>query len=130
MVLADTSIWIEYLRHGATGKGARIDALLEGGELLLCGPVAAEIFAGVPQASRATLWETFLALPWAELGREEWRSVGETATELRRRGQSPPLTDIAIGVAAARAGAQLWTADGDFERIAEVLGELEIVGLE
>jgi predicted nucleic acid-binding protein len=36
-----------------------------------------------------------------------------------------PLTDIEIAVAAIESGAALWTRDGDFERIAQVVPELK-----
>ena len=37
-----------------------------------------------------------------------------------------PLTDVEIDVAAVAAGAQVWTRDADFHRIASVLEELQI----
>lgn len=98
-----------------------LDALLERGEVVLCGPVAAELLAGTPPDRSAELWTLLVGLPWVELGRSQWMRVGEVAAELRRRGQSVPLTDIEIAVAAADGSAQVWTDDADFQRIAKVL---------
>jgi predicted nucleic acid-binding protein len=91
----------------------------------LCGPVAAELIAGTASSRRAELWQLLASLPWAEIGRAEWRRVGEVAAELRAACQAVALTDIEIAVAAVSSGAQLWSRNSDFTRIETVLGELE-----
>jgi predicted nucleic acid-binding protein len=47
---------------------------------------------------------------------------------LRQAGQTLPLTDLVIAVAAARAGYVLWSLDSDFERIVPALDGLELYG--
>jgi len=101
-------------------------ALLDSGEVATCGPVAAELLAGAEGEVAERIWETLSSLPWAELGPPAWREVGATARRLRASGQALPLTDIAIAVAAARAGHTLWGLDSDFERICGALPELEL----
>lgn len=90
----------------------------------MCGPVAAELVAGTAQRQRAALWELLAGLSWSDIGRAQWRRVGEAAAALRDRGASVPLTDVEIAVAAVEAGASLWTRDRDFDRIAAALPEL------
>jgi predicted nucleic acid-binding protein len=125
-VLADTSVWVEYLRRGQAGKSARLDDLLARGEVVLCGPVVAELVAGAATARRAELTALLNALPWVDLRRPEWVQVGELAARLRDHGVTTALTDVEIAVAAVAAGAELWTWDSDFARIAEVLGSLSL----
>lgn len=125
MVLADTSIWIDYLRADADVR-PRMKSMLEARQLMTCGPVVAELLAGVRDRQAEALWESLIALRWAPLPADLWLAVGEAAGELRRRGRRLPLTDVAIGVAAARAGARLWTLDSDFERVADVVTDLEL----
>jgi predicted nucleic acid-binding protein len=72
------------------------------------------------------MWTTLSSLPWAQLDQPAWREAGEAAARLRRSGRTPALTDLAIAVAAARAGFALWTLDSDFELIREVLQGLEL----
>ena len=120
-VLPDTSIWVDYLRHGRRGNAFALDDLLRLGQVVICGPVVAELLAGTQQRDRDELWALFQALPWAPLGRREWRQAGEAAATLRERGMTVPLTDLAIAVSADAADAELWTRDSDFERIATVL---------
>jgi len=124
-VLADTSVWVDYLRRGPSGAAADLDRLLHAGEIVLCGPVVAELLAGAGPAHRGDLWQLFSSLPWAEFGRAQWRRVGEAAAALRERGESVALTDVEIAVAATDAGAALWSRDADFVRIAGVLDDLD-----
>ncbi len=100
--------------------------LLDSGEVVACGPVAAELLAGAEGKVAERMWETLSSLPWVELDSPGWREVGTVAGRLRRDGQALPLTDLAIAVAAARGGHALWGLDSDFERIAPVLDGLEL----
>ena len=125
-LVADTSVWVEYLRRGAQGWAAELDELLQRREVLMCGPVLAELVAGLPSDRRSGFWVRWQALPWAELERSSWLRAGALAGDLRRRGATVPLTDIVIAVAAARAGATLWSADADFERLTAVMDDLTL----
>lgn len=126
MVLPDTSIWISYFRSSSGAEGDRLEALVEAGEVAICGPVLAELLGGARDAQRAAIMETVADLPWADLEPAAWQDVGTAAHRLRQAGQTLSLTDLAIAVAAARAGYSLWSLDSDFERIAPVLDGLEL----
>jgi hypothetical protein len=126
VVLPDTSIWIPYFRSGGGAEGDRLEALIEAGEVALCGPVFAELLGGAGEAQRASIVDTAGGLPWAGLDRAAWQDIGALAHRLRLAGQALPLTDLAIAVAAARSGYVLWSLDSDFERIAPALEGLEL----
>lgn len=126
-VLPDTSIWVDYLRSGTAGPAATLDDLLERESAVVCGPVLAELLAGAPPERRDELWHALEALPWADLARSDWQRVGELGHDLRAAGDSVPLTDLAIAVAAVSAGASLWTNDSGFARIRSALPELELL---
>ncbi len=123
-VLADSSIWIDYLRHGPRGVGARLDSLIATNDLLVCGPVVAELLAGASGQTSEGVWQSLAGLPWAELSRDDWRAVGVVAARLHAIGRPAALTDIEIAVAARGAEAMLWTHDEDFDRIGDALGGL------
>ncbi|MGH9304066.1 MAG: PIN domain-containing protein [Acidimicrobiales bacterium] len=125
-VLADTSIWVEYLRRGRESKAARLDDLLVAGDLVTCGPVVAELLAGAKSPGRGRLWLLLTSLPWADLGPVQWQSVGEAAGRLRERGETVALTDIEISVAAVDSSSRLWTRDSDFKRVRSVLPALQL----
>ena len=126
MLLPDTSIWVAYLRVGSGDLTRKLTAALERREVLACGPVVAELVAGARPHDRQTLLSSLAGLPWADLDRRAWHSVGLLAAELRDRGQVLPLTDLEIAVAAQSAGAALWTADRHFERLTPLLDGLEL----
>jgi len=125
-LLPDTSVWVDYLREGASGAAAALDRYLEEESVLVCGPVLAELLAGTASDRRDDLWLALGNLPWAELDHAGWRRAGEIGHDLRRSGRSVPLTDVVIAVACVRAGASLWTWDRDFDAIRDVLPELEL----
>ena len=125
-VLPDTSIWVEFLRHGTGGPAAALDDLLAEEIVLVTGPVVAELLAGTARRASDELWLTLSSIPWADLDPPAWRQVGLVASELRARGESMAVTDLAIAVAAVRAGASVWTRDLDFARIQVVLPQLEL----
>lgn len=126
MVLADTSVWVDFARRGAQGRAAALRGLLDAGEVAICGPVVAELLAGVDGEVAERMSATFASLPWAALDQSGWQDVGTVARRLRRSGQTLPVTDLAIAVSSVRAGHVLWTFDSDFERIVEVVDGLEL----
>lgn len=125
-VLPDTSVWVQFFRKGRNGPARELAGFLEQRDVLACGPVVAELLVGTNQEDRGAVWDAVGALPWAELDRIAWRQAGEVGYALRRQGIAVPLTDIVIAVASVRAGALLWTADRDFERIQRVFVELDL----
>jgi len=124
-ILPDTSIWVRYFRTGNDAASAELDRLLAEKSVVGCGPVLAELLTGTAAKQRDALWLAVGTTGWAGLDREAWRRVGEVAGDLRSRGLSVPLTDVAIAVSAVRADAALWSDDSDFDRVGEVLPELE-----
>jgi predicted nucleic acid-binding protein len=126
VILADTSVWVEYLRRGERGWAWELDELLARGEIVMCGPVLAELLAGVPAERRSDYALRLRALPWSELDRDGWLRAGLVRGDLRRDGFIASLVDVVIAVSAVRAGATLWTADAAHEHLAAAMGDLRI----
>ncbi|HWA53438.1 MAG TPA: PIN domain-containing protein [Solirubrobacterales bacterium] len=126
MVLADTSVWVDFARRGDRGRAGDLRGLLDGGEVSTCGPVVAELLAGAEGEVAERISATLASLPWAGLDPGLWREVGVAARRLRKLGHSMPLTDLVIAVAAARAEHVLWSFDSDFEQIREVIDGLSL----
>lgn len=134
MILADTSIWVEYLRtgppppneSGSASPAEALDAAIQREQVLTCGPVAAELLAGARGRQRDELAEQLGAQPWIDIKRSDWLTIGHTAAKLQERGQTTPLIDVQIAICAVTAEAELWTLDHDFERIAGVLDGLRV----
>ncbi len=126
MFLPDTSVWVAYLRAGAEEVTHELTTALDQREVLACGPVLAELIVGARPDDRPSLMASLAGLPWVELDRQAWQSVGLLAAELRDRGQMLPLTDLEIAVAAHTSGAALWTSDQHFRRIEPLLAEFDV----
>ena len=124
-VLPDTSIWVDYLR-GVDPVASELDRLLTAEPPTMCGPILAELLAGVASTQRDELWLALASLPYVELDRGSWALAGELAQELRARGCVVPLVDLVIAIAAVRADVALWTRDRDFDRVAEIFSELRL----
>lgn len=124
MILADSSLWIDYLRGVSSDAADALDERLAARDVLMCGPVAAELLAGEQPGERMRLWDLFTVMPWADLDRADFFSAGDAAALLRAEGRPVALYDVLIAAAAA-GRATLWTRDRDFERIAEVLDSLD-----
>jgi len=125
-VLADSSIWIHYLRGGDTGPAAGFTEALKADRVATCGPVVAEVMRGAPSDRRADLDAALRGLRWAPLEFAHWAEIGMVARRLAERGQTAGFPDVAIAVAAAHGGLRVWTTDHDFERIATALPGLEV----
>ncbi len=123
-VLADTAIWVDFLKVGARGPAADLAILLRDREVVLCGQVVAELLAGTQPRQREGLWTLLSGLPWLELRPRGWRRVGELAGDARRRGYTLPLTDVQIAVLALENRVELWSRDAHFTQISASVPEL------
>jgi len=126
VIVADTSVWIEYLRSGERGWAWELDELLARGEIVMCGPVLAELVAGVPSGRRSDYAIRLRALPWSGLDRDGWLRAGLVRADLRRTGFTASLIDVAIAVSAVQAAASLWTGDSAHERMAAAMSDLTV----
>lgn len=129
MILADTSIWIDYLRGVPSAAVDELDERLGAHEVLMCGPVAAELLTGVDAKERLRMWEILSSMTWADIGRSDWFVAGDVRAELRERGVQVSLPDVLIAGAAVNRAA-LWTRDQQFSAIAEMLETLDLRLLE
>jgi len=123
-VLADTSIWVDFLKVGARGPAAELATLLRDRQVVLCGQVVAELLAGTRPEQRDGLWTLLSGLPWLELRARGWRRVGELAGDARSSGYTLPLTDVQIAVLALENEAELWSRDAHFAQIGQLVAGL------
>jgi predicted nucleic acid-binding protein len=124
-VLADTSIWIEYLR-GQEPTASQLERLVGRGEALVCGPVLAELLAGARSDADADELLALTSLHFVEVTRQTWRRAGDVARMLRGLGEIVPLLDVVIGMACTQARLPLWTHDRHFAQLRSALPELEL----
>jgi hypothetical protein len=120
VVLVDSSSWIHFLRsNGDPEVRSRVEAALISGDACWCPLVRLELWNGAAgDRDRKTLRDFESVLPELAIDDEVWADAYELARRARSVGVSVPATDIVIAACARRHGADLETADVDFERLA------------
>lgn len=120
MILVDSSSWIHFLRPNGDPKvRSRVEAALTSGEACWCPLVRLEMWNGAAgDRDRKSLRDFEDVLLELAIDDDVWAGAYELARRARSAGVSVPATDILIAACARRHGADLETADSDFERLA------------
>ena len=101
-------------------KKALTRALVEG-QVHRSPLILAELIQGARSDREAALLKAnLLALPATPSSTDVWLRTGELGRKLRRKGQTVPLTDLAIAASAELGSLELWHADRHYEQIAQV----------
>lgn len=128
MILVDTSSWIHLLRpNGDPAVRARVEAALKSGEACWCPIVQLELWNGARGArERKVLREFARVLPEASIDTEVWAMAYELAIRARTAGVTVPATDVLIAACALRHGADLESADSDFDHLDQIGGPIRL----
>ena len=118
MLIADSSIWVHYLRDPSSPAGRALGSLLRNESVVMAGPVLAEILQGARSEADSVVLASHLdALPYVDADYDTWVRAGELGAYLRKRGLKVALADLAIAALAMRHSLALYTLDSDFKRI-------------
>jgi predicted nucleic acid-binding protein len=126
LVLVDTSSWIHFLRpDGEAVVRTRVEAALESGAARWCPIVRLELWNGAGgERERSVLRDFERRIPELAITPEVWSGAYDLARLCRSAGVTVPATDLLIAACARHHGAALEQADGDFDRIADVLRDV------
>jgi predicted nucleic acid-binding protein len=113
-VLVDTSVWVDFFRHGESPASRELDHLLEEGQAVLCGIVELELLQGLRASDKPFLTELISGLPYIETIREDFQKSGEILGALRAKGFQIPATDGLIATLCLRHDLSLLTLDRHF----------------
>lgn len=118
MVIADTSVWIEYLKGGSESARTALRNLIRAGQVAMVGVVLAELLQGcrTSRESGAILSEV-TGLSFLETDFAAWRRTGELSASLRAAGITLPMSDVVIAALAMEHNCQVLTLDPHFEQI-------------
>ena len=107
--------------QGDEAVRARVHAALTNGEACWCPLVQLELWNGARGRQEHRVLRDFArVLPELPMDAPVWQAAHELARRARGRGITVPATDVAIAACALRHGAELETADSDFELLASV----------
>ena len=115
MILVDTSVWVNHLRHGDD----ELAALLRAGEVACHTFVTGELACGNIR-NRAELLALLSTLP--HLPKAEDAEVIEFIGQHRLMGKGLGLIDIHLLASCVIAGIGLWTRDGKLRQAASIVG--------
>jgi tRNA(fMet)-specific endonuclease VapC len=116
-ILVDTSVWIAFLR-GTEPHRKTLARLLSEGRVAITGIVKAEIIQGVKSTKEEEcLLAALNAVDSLEITDGTWVSAGRLALEMRRKGTTVPLTDIALAALAMEHDVSVLTLDKHFNSI-------------
>lgn len=125
MVIADTSVWVDFLRGAEAPHCETFSFLLEEQEIALCDRVLQEVLQGVRgDAQFRRLRARLLALPCYNLGGHDLAvQAARNYRRLRSLGVTPrSATDVLIATFCIDDGHELLHSNRDFEPFARHLG--------
>ncbi|MEK6680377.1 MAG: PIN domain-containing protein [Nitrospirota bacterium] len=115
-ILVDTNIWIEFFKSRSE-IGDRLEALIIGNSVWVCGVVIFELLQGVKsEAEKSKILWPLSNLQYAEMSKPLWQKAGELSTSLRKRGLILPLSDILISIIAIEYDLSVFTLDKHFKQ--------------
>ena len=118
MVIVDTSVWIQAFTARSTAEHKELDGLLNQNQVVMVGPVLAEILQGARSLEEFNRLRVRLAaLPYAAATRETWDQSGALSYQLRQQGNPVGLVDLLISALALEHDHQLYTLDNHFHRV-------------
>ena len=122
LVLADTSVWIDFLNTSGSEEAEKLAALLDEDKVCILPMIRAEVLSGArTEREFQDLKEKLSALPSLEEPEDLWDNAAWARFRLARRGIASSLLDIVIALNASRHHCPLLTRDKEFRQIAHVL---------
>lgn len=118
MIIADTSVWIDFLRSRRSRNGDAIARLIDTEQLALPGIVLTELLRGTRGGVQRERLEAELeGATFIEMTSAAWRRAGILMADLDSRGSPIPPSDALIAAAALEFGHELFTRDKHFDRV-------------
>ena len=118
MVIADTSAWIAFQTKPDSKLGREFDALLADDEIVMVGPVLAELLQGARSESDFSFFaERLGALAFLEADQETWIKAGELNYQLRARGRIIPMADLIVSALAIQHDIPVYTSARDYQEV-------------
>jgi hypothetical protein len=118
LVIADTSIWIDYLSGRNARVGDAVARLIDDAKMALVGIVLMELLRGTRgEGEQRRLEDQLHGVVFIEMTIGAWRRAGVMSAELDTQGTPTPRSDVIIAALALEHGLELYTRDKHFERI-------------
>jgi len=121
LILADTSVWISFLRGSGIQFQERLVPLIMADRLATTPIIIMEILAGAKSEKEYDkLSKDLAALRYFDVSAKLWQRAGKLGYTLRHKGISVPLTDTLIAAVAMENNVLLLHNDRHYEMIASI----------
>ncbi len=117
-IIADTCIWVNYLRGAKNFDLERFDKLLIEDMLMLTSPIVEELYMGAKLGHEIHYLNDIIKIIYnVNPILDDWIKTGKIWNHFRKQGISLPLNDIMLGIIAEKYNYTLWTEDNHFKTL-------------
>lgn len=124
-VLVDTSVWSAVLRRVSPPHSdfqSEMEELITEGRVVMLGPIRQELLSGLRNEGKfRQLRDSLRAFPDLESTAVDYEEAAACFNRCRAKGIQGSNTDFLICAVALRNDFEIFTADGDFEALSQVL---------
>lgn len=120
MIIADTSVWIDFFRGRDTRTVQIVKDLLDQDQIAITIPIRIEILSGALKKQYPLLRRVLSALPVFYPTQETWSQIEKWIEWGLAMGERFGSMDLLIAAIAAEKGATLFSLDDDFRRMAKL----------
>ena len=118
MVIADSSVWIDFQRAPDSAVGMELDRLLANNEVVMVGPVLTEVLQGARSEEELRFFASHLTALWfLEIDQGVWVRAGELNHQLKQNGKILALGDLIIATLGLENDLPVYSLNGDFDRV-------------
>ncbi len=118
MVIADTSAWIAFQTKPDSKFGREFDSLLASDQIVMVGPVLAELLQGARSEDELTFFaERLGALEFLEADQDTWIRAGRINYQLRALGRIISMADLIVSALAIQHGIPVYTSTRDYREV-------------
>jgi predicted nucleic acid-binding protein len=120
VILIDSSVWIDFLRHKSDLAG-EVGSLLQMGSAALCPVTWFELFRGLKGRREIAALDELKALSlWLEIDPAVWLEANEIGRKAEQHGLNCPVADVLIVACAKRHGAAVLHRDKHIAALLEL----------
>jgi len=118
IILPDTCAWIDFFRGKQTPMAQALEHELLQGEVATCGVILYELIQGIKSPEEESLvLDALQAVTHLEMSAGLWIKAGRLSADLRKKGNTLPLSDLVIAALSLEHGLSVLTVDGHFDVI-------------
>lgn len=131
ILLADTNIIIDYWKPASKDVYETQGKIFDSNDIIIPGIVRAELLHGSrSEKNQREMHDSMAEFDTLNLEGDDWEALGDQLYEYRTHGVTVPMSDAIITCIALTYGIPVWSKDGHFDLMKNVIPELQVVRTE